>query len=44
MGSLPPTRLSQVEEAQMRIVQQVRQMKEQGIIQIPKGPEEDLYV
>lgn len=44
MGSLPPTRLSEVEEAQMRIVRQVRQMEEQGIIHIPKGPEEDPYV
>ena len=44
MDALPPMRLSEVEEAQVRIVQQVRQLEEQQIIRLPRGGVKDDYV
>ena len=39
-----PMRLSEVEEVQLRIVQQVRQLEEQGQVTIVKGDSEDTFV
>ena len=39
-----PMRLSEVEEVQLRIVQQVRQLEEQGQITIGRGDSEDSFV
>ena len=39
-----PLRLSEVEEVQLRIVQQVRQLEEQGQVSIVRGEDEDSYV
>ena len=39
-----PMRLSEVEEVQLRIVQQVRQLEEQGQITIVRGDSEDSFV
>ena len=39
-----PMRLSEVEEVQLRIVQQVRQLEEQGQISIVKGDSNDQFV
>ena len=39
-----PMRLSEVEEVQLRIVQQVRQMEEQGQITIMSGDSDDAFV
>ena len=39
-----PMRLSEVEEVQLRIVQQVRQLEEQGQITIVRGEAEDAFV
>ena len=39
-----PMRLSEVEEVQMKIVQQVRQLEEQGQITIVRGDDEDAFV
>jgi len=44
MEFLGPMRLSEVEEAQLRIVQQVRQLEEQGQVTIVKGDSDDAYV
>lgn len=44
MDALPPMRLSEVEEAQTRIVQLVRQLEEQQVIRIPRSGGEDEYV
>jgi flagellar motor switch protein FliG len=44
MEVMPAVRLSEVEEAQMRIVRQVRQLEEQGAIRISKGSEDDPYI
>ncbi len=45
MEALPPLRLSEVEEAQDRIVQQVRLLEEQQILRVPRGGgEDDPYV
>jgi len=44
MEFLGPMRLSEVEEVQLRIVQQVRQLEEQGQITIVKGDAEDQFV
>jgi flagellar motor switch protein FliG len=37
-------RLSEVEEVQLRIVQQVRQLEEQGQITLVRGDSEDTFV
>jgi flagellar motor switch protein FliG len=37
-------RLSEVEEVQLRIVQQVRQLEEQGQITVVRGDSEDTFV
>ena len=39
-----PMRLSEVEEVQLRIVQQVRQLEEQGQVTIVRGDSEDTFV
>ena len=39
-----PMRLSEVEEVQLRIVQQVRQLEEQGQVAISRGEGEDVFV
>ncbi len=39
-----PMRLSEVEEVQLRIVQQVRQLEEQGQVTIVKGDSDDTFV
>ncbi len=44
MEFLGPMRLSEVEEVQLRIVQQVRQLEEQGQVTIVKGDADDSYV
>ena len=44
MDALPPLRISAVEEAQMRIVQVVRQLEEQQAIRIPRGGGHERYV
>ena len=44
MDALPPVRMSEVEEAQARIVRQVRQLEEQQVIRIPRGGGDDEYV
>jgi len=41
---LGPMRLSEVEEVQLRIVQQVRQLEEQGQVTIVKGDDADAFV
>ena len=44
MEFLGPMRLSEVEEVQLRVVQQVRQLEEQGQITIVRGDAEDTFV
>jgi flagellar motor switch protein FliG len=44
MEFLGPMRVSEVEEVQLRIVQQVRQLEEQGQITIVRGDAEDQFV
>ena len=44
MEFLGPMRLSEVEEVQLRIVQQVRQLEEQGQVTIVKGDADDSFV
>ena len=44
MAFLGPMRLSEVEEVQLRIVQQVRQLEEQGQITIVRGDTNDEFV
>ena len=39
-----PMRLSEVEEVQLRIVQQVRQLEEQGQVTIVRGEADDTFV
>ena len=44
MEFLGPMRLSEVEEVQLRIVQQVRQLEQQGQITIVRGDSDDTFV
>jgi len=44
MEFLAPMRLSEVEEVQLRIVQQVRQLEEQGQVTIVRGDADDSFV
>jgi flagellar motor switch protein FliG len=44
MEFLGPMRLSEVEHIQLRIVQKVRQLEEQGQIAIVRGAPDDTYV
>ena len=44
MDFLGPMRLSEVEEVQLRIVQMVRQLEEQGQITIIRGDSDDQFV
>jgi len=44
MEKLGPMRLTEVEEVQLRIVQQVRQLEEQGKVTIIRGDSEDTFV
>ena len=44
MEFLGPMRLSEVEEVQLRIVQQVRQLEEQGLITIVRGEDGDQFI
>jgi len=44
MEFLGPMRLSEVEEVQLRIVQQVRQLEEQGQVTIVRGDSDDKFV
>ena len=44
MEYLGPMRLSEVEEVQLRIVQQVRQLEEQGKVTIVRGDSDDAFV
>ena len=44
MEFLGPMRVSEVEEVQLRIVQQVRQLEEQGQVTIVRGDSEDQFV
>jgi flagellar motor switch protein FliG len=41
---LGPMRLSEVEEIQLRIVQKVRQLEEQGQVNIVRGSNDDTFV
>jgi len=41
---LGPMRLSEVEEVQLRIVQKVRQLEEQGQITVARSSAEDTFV
>jgi flagellar motor switch protein FliG len=44
MEFLGPMRLSEVEEVQLRIVQQVRQLEEQGQVTVVRGDADDTFV
>ena len=44
MEFLGPMRLGEVEEVQLRIVQQVRQLEEQGQVTIVRGDVDDSFV
>ena len=44
MEFLGPMRLSEVEEVQLRIVQKIRQLEEQGQVNIVRGPTQDTFV
>ena len=44
MEFLGPMRVSEVEEVQLRIVQQVRQLEEQGQITVVRGDSDDQFV
>ena len=44
MEFLAPMRLSEVEEVQLRIVQKIRQLEEQGQVNIVRGASEDTFV
>jgi flagellar motor switch protein FliG len=44
LNALPPMRLTEVEEAQLRILQQVRHLEEQQLIKLAHGNEDDTYV
>ncbi len=44
MEFLGPMGLSEVEEVQLRIVQQVRQLEEQGQVTIVRGDADDSFV
>jgi flagellar motor switch protein FliG len=44
MEFLGPMRLSEVEKVQLRIVQQVRQLEEQGQITIVRGDSDDQFI
>lgn len=44
MAVLPRMRLSEVEAAQTNIIQQMRQLEEQGVIRLPKGDEDEQFV
>ena len=44
MEFLGPMRLSEVENIQLRIVQKVRQLEEQGQITIVRGDDDDAFV
>jgi flagellar motor switch protein FliG len=44
MDFLGPMRLSEVEEVQLRVVQKVRQLEEQGQVTIIRGAAEDTFV
>ncbi|MFC1526715.1 FliG C-terminal domain-containing protein, partial [Candidatus Latescibacterota bacterium] len=44
MEFMGPMRLSEVEEVQLRIVQQVRQLEEQGQVTIVRGDSDDSFV
>jgi flagellar motor switch protein FliG len=44
MEFLGPMCLSEVEEVQLRIVQQVRQLEEQGQVTVLRGDSEDQFV
>ena len=44
MEQLDPMRLSEVEEVQLRIVQQVRQLEEKGKVTIVRGDSDDTWV
>jgi len=44
MEYLGPMRMSKVEEVQLRIAQQVRQLEKQGQVTIVKGDAEDQFV
>ena len=44
MEAMGPMRLSEVEEVQLRVVQQVRQLEEQGQVTIVRGETDDSFV
>ena len=44
MEFLGPMRLSEVEDIQLRVVQKVRQLEEQGQVNIVRGPADDEFV
>ncbi|MCH7773095.1 MAG: flagellar motor switch protein FliG, partial [Bacteroidetes bacterium] len=44
MEAMRPMRLSEVEEVQLRVVQQVRQLEEQGQVTIVRGETDDSFV
>jgi len=44
MNVLPRLRLREVEEAQTRIIQQMRQLEEQGMIRLPKADDNEEFV
>ena len=44
LQDMPRMRLSEVEEVQNRIVQQLRQLEEQGLIRLPHGEDEEPFI
>ena len=44
LNALPPTRLKDVEEAQLLFLQHVRRLEEQHLIKLARGDEDDTYV
>ena len=44
MEFLGPMRLSEVEDVQLRVVQKVRQLEEQGQVNIVRGATDDQFV
>ena len=44
LAALPPMRLSEVEQGQLRIVHQMRALEEQGLIRLARGDTDDEYV
>lgn len=44
LAALPPIRLSEVQQIQLRILQQLRQLEERGLIELVRGDTDETYV